>query len=277
MHEHWLVCPTHVLWRFNREPCPARKCIRCQLSYRRPPQLWRYTGVLRRSLRHVDAFIAPSAFTRNKHLEFGLQASAPIVHIPNFIPAPRVIEGRDESPHARPYFLYVGRLERIKGAHALVQAFLRYTEADLLVAGAGHDGPMLRAMAAAHPHIRFLGQLPYDRIESMMRHAIAVVVPSLGFEVFPTTVLEANAQGTPVIGHRLGPLPEMLDDRGGVTYGDERELLQALKSLQRDPALRRRLGERGRAEYEARWTAERHLERYVSLINELQRGIRKFA
>jgi hypothetical protein len=40
-HEHWLVCPTHVLWRFNREPCDARMCGRCVLAYRRPPQLWR--------------------------------------------------------------------------------------------------------------------------------------------------------------------------------------------------------------------------------------------
>ena len=43
-HEHWLVCPTHVLWRFNREPCDARACLRCVLSYGRPPQLWRWAS-----------------------------------------------------------------------------------------------------------------------------------------------------------------------------------------------------------------------------------------
>ena len=48
-----------------------------------------------------------------------------------------------------------------------------------------------------------------------------------GYEVFPTTVLETNAQGTPVIGHRLGPLPEMLEGRGGLTYRDEVELIGA--------------------------------------------------
>ena len=50
-HEHWLVCPTHVLWRFNREPCDERDCLQCVLSYRRPPQFWRYTGALERRLR----------------------------------------------------------------------------------------------------------------------------------------------------------------------------------------------------------------------------------
>ncbi len=277
MHEHWLVCPTHVLWRFNQEPCPARKCIRCQLHYRRPPQLWRYTGVLSRSLRHVDAFIAPSVFTREKHREFGLRVKAPIVHIPNFIPLPKPVDAADNRPHARPYFLYVGRLERIKGAHVLVDAFTRYSNADLLVAGAGHDAEQLHAMASRSPHIHFLGQTPYAMLEALMRHAIAVVVPSVGFEVFPTTVLEANAQATPVIGHRLGPLPEMLDGRGGLTYGDESELMTALESLRTSPERRNALGLRGREEYAAKWTPERHLERYFDLINNLKSGIRQFA
>ncbi|HEU5153530.1 MAG TPA: glycosyltransferase, partial [Gemmatimonadales bacterium] len=56
-HEHWLVCPTHVLWRHGREVCTGRECVRCQLHYRRPPQVWRNTGFLERQLHHVDAFI----------------------------------------------------------------------------------------------------------------------------------------------------------------------------------------------------------------------------
>jgi hypothetical protein len=43
-HEHWLVCPSHVLWRHQREACTGRECLQCVLSYRRPPQLWRSTG-----------------------------------------------------------------------------------------------------------------------------------------------------------------------------------------------------------------------------------------
>ncbi|MEO5824776.1 MAG: glycosyltransferase, partial [Gemmatimonadales bacterium] len=47
-HEHWLVCPTHVLWRHRREPCDHRECFRCVLRHHRPPQAWRYTGALQR-------------------------------------------------------------------------------------------------------------------------------------------------------------------------------------------------------------------------------------
>ena len=55
-HEHWLVCPSHVLWRHGREVCTGRECFRCTLHHGRPPQLWRYTGYLERQLRARGCF-----------------------------------------------------------------------------------------------------------------------------------------------------------------------------------------------------------------------------
>lgn len=105
-HEHWLVCPTHVLFKFNREACTKRSCFRCQLIHHRPPQLWRYTGMLKAALRHVDAFIAPSEFTLHRHLADGLDI--PLVHIPNFLcestEQPTSVSGQDEIKlPARPF------------------------------------------------------------------------------------------------------------------------------------------------------------------------------
>jgi glycosyltransferase involved in cell wall biosynthesis len=265
-HEHWLVCPTHVLWRFNREPCPERRCLACVLHAGRPPQIWRSAGLLERSLRHVDAFIAPSRFTRAKHLEFGLKVDAPIVHIPNFLPQPAPPPAAEQRPHGRPYFLFAGRLESIKGAHVLVEEFRSYDAADLLVAGLGHDAQMLRERAGDAANIHFLGGVPYAQLERLIRHAIAVVVPSVGYEVFPTIVLEAYAQATPVIGHRLGPLPEMLDGRGGLTYATKEELRAALETLRSNPEHRGTLGRLGLDTYRENWTPERHLDAYFALI-----------
>jgi len=274
-HEHWLVCPTHVLWRFNREPCTEQRCLRCVLHAHRPPQLWRSAGLLARCLRHVDAFIAPSTFTRAKHLEFGLKVDAPIVHIPNFLPTPEPPPPGEARPHERPYFLFAGRLEQIKGAHVLVDEFRTYEAADLLIAGLGNDAHMLRQLAGNAKNIHFLGGVPYERLERLIRHAIAVIVPSVGFEVFPTVVLEAYAQGTPVIGHRLGPLPEMLDERGGLTYSTRAELRAALDALRCDPAKRDALGQMGLATYNASWTPDRHLDAYFALIADRQEARRQ--
>ena len=79
-HEHWLVCPMHVLWKFNREVCTTKSCFMCQLKGNRPPQLWRYTGMMERMLKHVDCFLSTSRFTLRKHIEMGLDI--PIKHMP---------------------------------------------------------------------------------------------------------------------------------------------------------------------------------------------------
>jgi glycosyltransferase involved in cell wall biosynthesis len=85
MHEYWLVCPTHTLFRFNRAPCTQQRCLLCSLIYKRPPQWWRYSGLLRSAVKHVDAFLAFSRFGRDRHKELGLDV--PIVHLPGFVPA----------------------------------------------------------------------------------------------------------------------------------------------------------------------------------------------
>ena len=57
-HEYWLVCPTHVLWKFNSRACEKPECFQCTLMAWRPPQLWRYSGMLERYASEVDVFLA---------------------------------------------------------------------------------------------------------------------------------------------------------------------------------------------------------------------------
>src|SRR5262249_52055310 len=61
--EHWLVCPMHVLWKFDREVCTKPTCYRCTVAGGRPPQFWRSTTLMRNATRHIDAFLGPSLFT----------------------------------------------------------------------------------------------------------------------------------------------------------------------------------------------------------------------
>jgi UDP-glucose 4-epimerase len=134
-HEHWLVCPTHVLWRHGRELCTGRECIRCSISYRRPPQLWRQTGVLEREIARLDAVIAMSQFSRAKHREFGFARDMEV--LPYFLPdpeTPTAPRAQGPSPHPRPYFFFVGRLERIKGLDDVIPVFRDFPGADLLIA-----------------------------------------------------------------------------------------------------------------------------------------------
>lgn len=267
MHEYWLVCPTHVLFRFNRAPCTQRHCILCGLVYRRPPQWWRYFGLLPSAAKQVDAFISPSRFSQSLHAELGL--SARIENIPNFAPRVELVDLADVR-NQDPYFLFVGRLERLKGLQTILPLFANYPKAKLVVAGTGGYEPKLRRMAGASRNIEFIGGVSQDRLQALYRGAIALVVPSICYEAFPLVLIEAFRQQTPAVVRRLGGLQEIVEESGGgLTFGDEEELRAQLDSLVADRAARDALGARGYAAYCSKWTPEAHLERYYDLIEDI--------
>jgi glycosyltransferase involved in cell wall biosynthesis len=271
--EHWLVCPMHVLFRENREPCESPRCLRCTLAYRRPPQLWRYTGALDRAAEHVDLFLAPSRFTLDAHRARGF--SRPMRHLPHFLAAEDVAAPGTGEPPARPYALFVGRLERLKGVHVLLDAFGSYSELDLLIAGDGEERAALERQAAGLDHVRFLGHVPQEQLDALYRYATAVVVPSIGYEVFGLVVLEAYARGTPVVVHDLGALPELVEESGGgITYRTRDELVAALERLRIDSATRDELAARGYDAWQRLWSEDRHLDAYFEAIEEA-RGARQ--
>lgn len=266
-HEHWLVCPMHVLWKYGRRPCEKPDCLRCTLQAKRPPQLWRYTGMLERMTKHVDGYLAPSRFTARMHSERGF--TRPMEHLPNFAdradgdwqrPAPR--------PQENPYFLFVGRLESIKGLQTLIRIWDRAPASDLLVAGTGDYEPQLRAMAAANPRIKFLGPLPQAELGALYYHAIACIVPSITYETFGMTSVEAFARQTPVVVRDLGALPEVIQDSGGgFVYRTDEELLDALRRIAGSAALRADLGRKGYDAFIRLWSREAHLGMYFDYLN----------
>lgn len=267
-HEHWLVCPTHVLWRFNREPCDERLCTKCVTAYRRPPQAWRYTGALERRLGDVDLFVARSEFSRDKHRQFGFPK--PMEVLPYFLPGPfpdRLEESAEPAPHSRPYFLFVGRLTRIKGLHDVIPAFARYPDADFLIVGDGEEKEALQRQAAGIPNVRFAGRVPNEQLRAYYRHAIAALVPSLGFETFGIVLIEAFQAGTPVIARRIGPFPEIVEQsNGGLLFSTEDELLAAMNRLQRDASLRQTLAVSGFAACRARWSEDVVIGRFLEMV-----------
>jgi len=265
--EHWLVCPLHVLWKLDREVCTQPTCIRCTLNAGRPPQLWRYTGLLRRATRHIDAFLGPSVFTIRMHQERGLKGT--MIQLPLFYPEPP--SGSDAVMNdGRPYFLFSGRLEKIKGVQALVPMFYTLKDADLLIAGAGEFEPALRVLAGGAPNIKFLGRVDHARLQPLYRGAVATLVPSLCYETFGLVVAESFAAGTPVIVHAQSSLEEIVRTHGGgLMYRTPEELRAAIEQMLRDATLRQRLGREGRTAYEAEFAEDAFLTHYLAVVGEL--------
>lgn len=267
-HEHWLICPMHVLWKDGRERCEKPECFRCTLHYRRPPQLWRRAGLLEREIARVDAVIAMSEFSRDMHRRRGFEREMEV--LPYFLPDPESDEmpvAAGAAPHDRPFFFFAGRLERIKGLQEVIPVFARYPGADLVIAGDGDFAADLRAQASGMSNIRFLGRVSPEDLSRYYRHSIATIVPSVCYETFGIVLIEAFRQGTPVIARRLGPFPEIVErSGGGELFHTVEELVASMKRLQDNPAHRSRLAQAGYRGYVERWSESAVIPQYLDII-----------
>jgi glycosyltransferase involved in cell wall biosynthesis len=219
--------------------------------------------------KHVDAFIAPSRFSEDIHR---VKLNIPIVHLPNFVPASAedVSSPTDRKSQQEPYFLFVGRLEILKGLQTLIPIFRRYRKAQLWIAGTGEHEPRLQQLAEGSTNIRFLGYRSAQELNALYRQAVAAIVPSLYYENFPLVTIEAFRQQTPVIVRNLGGLPEIVrESTGGFVYNSDEELEAAMDQLLANPSSRREMGLRGYKAYKQNWTAEAHLQGYFRLIREI--------
>jgi len=267
-HEHWLVCPTHVLWRHNQELCDARQCLRCSVSYRRPPQLWRHHKFFEQQLGHVDTFIAKSEFSRSKHKEFGFPKEMEVV--PYFLPDKEDNKDVDSSPpHSRPFFLFVGRLEKIKGLDDVIPVFANYPEADLLIIGTGEYEATLKQQAAEIPNVKFLGRLAPEALSRYYESAIALIVPSVCYETFGIILIESFREGTPVIARKIGPFVEIVEQsKGGFLYSDTEELVDAMSKLHNDSSFRDSMAESARSSFEKYWSEKAVLNNYLGKVRQ---------
>lgn len=264
-HDHWLVCPTHVLWKYAQRHCDKPRCLSCVLHSRRPPQWWRYTSWLARCARHVDLFLAPSQTTADTHRQRGF--AEPFRVLPLFAPPASARPG--SPPHPGPYFLFVGRLEALKGVHTLIPLFADL-EADLLIVGEGTAGEALKAMAAGNPRIHFLDWLEPAQLDRYYAHALACLLPSQTHETFSMVSVEAFARKTPVLASALAASSGVVTSSGGgAVYNCPQELKKIMGQLLSRPGLAREWGERGYQAYCQRWTPEVHLQNYLGLVREV--------
>ena len=195
----------------------------------------------------------------------------PVGHLPYFLErSDQDWKNPGERPHERPYFLFVGRLEKIKGVHHLIDVWNNKQDYDLLIVGNGTESKNLHRQAAGNPQIKFLGHINQHQLGRYYVHALATLVPSITFETFGFIVIESFARKTPVIVHDLGPLPELVQESGGgYIYKDRLSLEKSLDAIASHPDIRAKLGEAGYAAFLQFWTKEAHLKLYYEMIETL--------
>lgn len=243
-----------VFWTLHdsKLACPAYACLNhgkvCELCFKDKTQVVRqrcvkgnlaasilaYIEALRWNksvlVRSVDKFICPSDFMRQQMIKAGFPADK-FTTICNFIdPVKLETLSQKDCTDKQDYYTYIGRLSEEKGIETLLKV-AQELPYKLKVAGNGPQGEYLRSKYTAD-NIEYLGQLDAFAVSSLLEHARLLVIPSECYENNPLSVIESLCAGTPVIGARIGGIPELISPDSGLTYtsGDCQDLSKCITS-----------------------------------------------
>ena len=278
LHNFRLLCPQAMLLRdgrvcrdcVGRVPLPAVR-HGCYRGSRAQTAVLAGMLVLHRGLgtwqRKVQRYVALNDFCRDEFIRGGLPAERIAVK-PNFVESPPAAAGTTcAAGTLRSGLLFVGRLAPEKGVSLLAEAASGLPVGSVTVAG---SGPLADQVRQA-PGLRALGGLAPAAVAEVMGRSLALVMPSLWFENFPRTLVEAYATGLPVIASRLGAMAELVQD--GVTGllaepGDAADWAAKMRWALDHPAEMGRMGAAARARYEALYTPQRNLAQLLDIYEQ---------
>jgi len=282
LHNYRLLCPNALFFRdghvcedclgkFIPYPAILHSCYResqvasggvaTMLTVHRAMSTW---------TKMIDLYIALTEFARQKFIAGGLPAEKIMVK-PNFVsPDPGFDNG------CGGYALFVGRLSVEKGLDTLLAAWENLgTQIPLKIVG---DGPLADQVEAATKrlsHVEWLGRRPMAQVHALMGEAKFLVFPSKWYETFGRVAIEAFAKGTPVIAANIGAVAELVDSgRTGLHFrsGDAEDLTAKVEWVMANPASLAHMRRESRAEFEAKYTADKNYQKLMEIYTKTQIG-----
>lgn len=262
LHNFRLLCPQAMLLREGRvcEDCigtfPWRSVVhRCYRNSSVQSGVLAAAVSLHRLLStfksRVTRYIALNEFCRHVFIQGGLPEERIRVK-PNFVQ-----DAGCQEDAKRSGFLFVGRLSPEKGIRVLADA-LKESRSACEIIGSGAES----AHVAGLPGVMLSGWRDSDYIHNRMCSSCALVLPSLWYENFPRTLVEAFSCGLPVIASRLGAMATLIrDGETGLLFepGNSADLAARMAWAQAHPEAMQRMGQAARREYKAKYTPQRNL------------------
>jgi len=271
VHSHNLTCPTwyHLYKGRVCEECVGGHEYRCVIKNCRNNILESSAYALRSAVArrfrlfhdNVSVLIVMTPFAKAKLLRAGFRADQIAV-----VPNPASVREAAADPAAGEYVAFAGRISSEKGIDTLLAAAAQMPDVPFKVAG---DGPALLELQGKAPrNVEFVGRLGPKELSEFYCRSRMLVVPSVCFEQFPMVVLEAMGRALPVIGSRIGGLPEIIEeDRTGNLFepGNPEDLAKKVRRLWEHPQLCRRMGIAGREKVVREFTEQAYFHNLMAV------------
>ncbi|MBD3747875.1 MAG: glycosyltransferase family 4 protein [Sphingobacteriales bacterium] len=258
LHDYTILCPEGTFFSNNQvcEDCKVGKFYQATIhKCKKQSTLASLVATLDNYSQHflnfyddVDYFICPSKFVYQKFLDFGFQ-TAKLHHIYHSYDLRdfKLKAKANDVQNTKPFIVFVGRLETYKGVWTLLKAMKSCKNVALKIIGTGSLEEDLKAFAQSEGlnHVSFEGKKPKEEVLNIIRQSEFLICPSEWYEVFGFILAEAMLMEKPVIGSRIGAIPEMvIDGKTGFlfSHGNERELAEKINILYQDKALAKKMG-----------------------------------
>jgi glycosyltransferase involved in cell wall biosynthesis len=252
--------------RVPQWPGVVHRCYHSSASQSAAVVAMQTTHALRRTWeKDVDAYVVPTSFVAGKLRSAGLRG--------RIVVKPDIVTVDPPAPAARTHAAFVGRLTYEKGTSTLLRAWERLPDVPLVVVGGGQADADVRAeidRRGLGGRVSLLGETSHAAALEQIARAHFVLIPSLGYETFGRTAVEAYACGTSVIASRIGALAEtVVDGVTGILFepDDDAALAAAVRRLWDGDATP--FAERARARYDEVYAPAVVHEQLVRLYEEL--------
>ena len=222
LHDYKLLCPRYDCLRNGKQICEECFSDKCKVLKHACMKDSKVASVIayyeakiwnkKRLESATDAFICPSKFMADK-MEAGGFDRKKIKSLCNFVDTEKC---KKDDYNKEDYYCFIGRLSHEKGVRTLIEA-ANQLPMKLVVIGGGLIVDELKAMA--RPHMEFVGVKQWNEIKELVGKAKFSVIPSEWYENNPLSVIEAQCLGTPVLGARIGGIPELIEEGvSGMTF-----------------------------------------------------------
>jgi glycosyltransferase involved in cell wall biosynthesis len=211
----------------------------------------------------VNAYILLTRFAKQKLIDSSRSIPEDLMIVKsNSVPD----YGPGNSPRIN-FFLFVGRLVEEKGIATLMKAAIN-SRANIVIIGEGPLADVVSDAARQYSNIRYVGSQDKDSVIDCMKLCSALIFPSIWYEGFPMTILEAFSTGTPVIASNLGSMAEIIQHGyNGLLFepGNEHDLASKMTDIQNRLVDLKELSSNARLTYVRRYTSDRNYNRLMSI------------
>lgn len=265
LHDYKLLCPRYdclknghticeTCFNGDKRACLVNKCMKGSklASFIGYKEVMAWTR--ERLETCTDVFICPSQFMADKMVQGGFSKSK-MRTLCNFIDVEKCKfsatsstegHGNFSMPKKEDYYCFIGRLSHEKGAKTLIEA-AKQLPYKLIVIGGGLLMDELKAIAG--DNIEFVGFKQWDEIKQLVGKARFSVIPSEWYENNPLSVIEAQCLGTPVLGARIGGIPELTEYT--FSSGNIADLREKIEKIWNAPFDYKKIASESRARYDA--------------------------